>query len=666
MHKYKIYPAIAFLLIFSVGCVNEISVEKEEIIIGALLDVTGDWSSLGESSKMALSIAVKDINNYLEKANSGKRVKLVLGDTKGRPETALKMLKQVSQKGAKFVIGPQSSAEVKALKDYADENGIIIVSHGSTAHSLAYPDDHIFRFVTDDMNEGKAMAGLMLGVGIRAVIPIWRDDAGNNGLQIAIDKNFGSVGGKVLDGEKYPPDTKDFINVLEGLNSKASNAVKTYGKGNVGIYLAAFDEAAEIFSQAGKYEALSNLRWYGSNGAALSKAIIENEKAAEFAVKAGYPCPINAEGKSEKYLKIKSRVKAKLGREPEAYAIAAYDALWVIAKTYIAAGSEDFDTLKKEFVKTADSYIGTTGSTALNDAGDRDEWDYDLWTVQKEDGKFRWVVEERGEQEKQKSIDISKGIDKLQVESFVTDAVKLIEKEGEDCFDEFRKDNSKWKFDNTYLFVWRTDGIRMVYPPNTSREGMSVLELEDYNGKPLGKLFIDIALNEGEGWINYNWPKPGQPKPSPKLTFIKKASFKDTTYLVGSGYYIEDKIGVVINDIDKCNYIEPFKGIQLCDMLHPALFEENFDIGYSIAYVVIGPGKGIQGHLMKNPESFTILEGRGELSINNEVFEVNKGQVVYVPPMAIQSIKNTGNSDLTFFAIDYPRWKPENEIRLAR
>ena len=64
--------------------------------------------------------------------------------------------------------------------------------------------------------------------------------------------------------------------------------------------------------------------------------------------------------------------------------------------------------------------------------------------------------------------------------------------------------------------------------------------LVDVTGKPIGKLFIDIALSEkGEGWIDYQWPKPGETEPSTKQPFIKGVQSGEEVLLVGSGLYVE-------------------------------------------------------------------------------------------------------------------------------
>ena len=126
------------------------------------------------------------------------------------------------------------------------------------------------------------------------------------------------------------------------------------------------------------------------------------------------------------------------------------------------------------------------------------------------------------------------------VKQLVSEAVALIEENGESAFPDFREQGSKWLQGDDYVFVWQTDGIRRVYPPDVSGEGQNMTLLIDFNGKPIGQMFIDIALsNDEEGWIDYDWPKPNEAEPSTKKTFIKLAVYEGQKYLVGAGFYTD-------------------------------------------------------------------------------------------------------------------------------
>ena len=79
---------------------------------------------------------------------------------------------------------------------------------------------------------------------------------------------------------------------------------------------------------------------------------------------------------------------------------------------------------------------------------------------------------------------------------------------------------------------------RVKKGPELNGEGENMSTLIDATGKEIGRMFIEIALSEdGEGWIDYKWPKPGETEPSNKRTYIKVVTIDEQAFLVGSGFY---------------------------------------------------------------------------------------------------------------------------------
>jgi branched-chain amino acid transport system substrate-binding protein len=69
-----------------------------------------------------------------------------------------------------------------------------------------------------------------------------------------------------------------------------------------------------------------------------------------------------------------------------------YDAVWVVARAYVASGASlGIEDLKRAFMTAAASGYGATGWTVLNDAGDRKYGDFDFWAVQQAGGALRWT-----------------------------------------------------------------------------------------------------------------------------------------------------------------------------------------------------------------------------------------------------------------------------------
>jgi ABC-type branched-subunit amino acid transport system substrate-binding protein len=382
------------------------------ILIGALLPLTGTLSSFGESAEASLRLAVDDVNNQLAKSGSSSRVGLVIEDTKTDPNVAREKLMDLASKGIRIVIGPATSANVAAVKEYADENGILIVSSSSTAPSLAIPNDNVFRFVPDDTHQAEALSKKMWDEGTRVVIPIWRTDVFGNNLQSLLKEKFEKLGGKVVDGIGYDPPVGNFaaslhrINFivweqeLRSLTQKVNDAVKQYGADKVGVYIVAFDEIVPIMIQANRHEALQSVRWYGSDGSVQHEGLIKNIEAAEFAVKTNFLSPIYGVEASDSFKELEERIVEEIDRVPRSYAEVIYDEFWVAALTlsnYNGTHKDDMDSLREAFINTTNSYIGVTGRTELNDAGDKKYGSYDFWAIRplskdvNNKGSFEWT-----------------------------------------------------------------------------------------------------------------------------------------------------------------------------------------------------------------------------------------------------------------------------------
>jgi branched-chain amino acid transport system substrate-binding protein len=382
------------------------------ILIGALLPLTGTLSSFGESAEASLRLAVDDVNNQLAKSGSSSRVGLVIEDTKTDPNVAREKLMDLASKGIRIVIGPATSANVAAVKEYADENGILIVSSSSTAPSLAIPNDNVFRFVPDDTHQAEALAKKMWDEGTRVVIPIWRTDVFGNNLQSLLKEKFEKLGGKVVDGIGYDPPVGNFaaslhrINFivweqeLRSLTQKVNDAVKQYGADKVGVYIVAFDEIVPIMIQANRHEALQSVRWYGSDGSVQHEGLIKNIEAAEFAVKTNFLSPIYGVEASDSFKELEERIVEEIDRVPRSYAEVIYDEFWVAALTlsnYNGTHKDDIGSLREAFINTTNSYIGVTGRTELDDAGDKEYGSYDFWAIRplskdvNNKGSFEWT-----------------------------------------------------------------------------------------------------------------------------------------------------------------------------------------------------------------------------------------------------------------------------------
>ena len=74
-------------------------------------------------------------------------------------------------------------------------------------------------------------------------------------------------------------------------------------------------------------------------------------------------------------------------------------------------------------------------------------------------------------------------------------------------------------------------------PASPALVGKNLIDVSDKGtpGKPVFKEFVQLARSKGEGWIEYQWPKPGSTAAAKKTSYICRVPGKDL--LVGAGTY---------------------------------------------------------------------------------------------------------------------------------
>ena len=386
---------ISLLIVAAVGGGDDSSTSpspNQEIIVGGLFSLTGNWASLGVTSKAAMELAVEDANRFA--AGRGITFRADIRDTKLDPATALSAVQSLKAAGVQLVIGPQSSAELGAIRSYVNANPLIVVSQSSTAGSLAIAGDRIFRFTAADSLEGIASAALMWGDGVRAMIPVWRADAGNQGLHTATRRGFIARGGTVSSGVEYAANATSYAATVAALGVQVRQALATRPASEVGVYLAGFDEVADVFVAAAADPVLSSVRWYGADGIAQSGALLARPAAVAFAQQVGFPSALFGLDLAARgtWQPVAARIQQRAGMAPDAFALAVYDAVWVAALAYLASPADvSADSLASRFVQAAGTYHGTTGWATLNAAGDRQYADFDFWAIRPSGTGHAWT-----------------------------------------------------------------------------------------------------------------------------------------------------------------------------------------------------------------------------------------------------------------------------------
>jgi branched-chain amino acid transport system substrate-binding protein len=396
--KSAIILIILGAIVFACGCTGTANPSvteggMQENVVGVLLPLTGDSAQGGEACRVALEVAAEDINAYFLSIGSDHRVRLVVEDTATDPAVALEKVKALDKQGIRIVIGPGSSAELEAIRTYADEHGILIASTMSTAPSLAIAGDNVFRFVPPDTCQADAMARCLKEDGIAAIVPVWRGDIWGDELRNLTATAFETHNGTVLDGVRYTPGSKDYAGVTAALDREVGEAIATHGAEKVGVYAVTLEEVSAIMAAAAETKNLTQVTWYGCDGNTLLETLTVPGDAARFAAQTNFTAPTFWTTRaSASWTDTLQTIQGRLGRQPDGSGLASYDTLWIVALTETQTDSKDPSELKTALTGITSMFSGKLCSMVdLDEAGDRSAAHYGFWSVKADGDAYGWV-----------------------------------------------------------------------------------------------------------------------------------------------------------------------------------------------------------------------------------------------------------------------------------
>jgi len=151
---------------------------------------------------------------------------------------------------------------------------------------------------------------------------------------------------------------------------------------------------------------------------------------------------------------------------------------------------------------------------------------------------LRRAVEPEG-----REVIVGSGLYQMRMEPFfvveqVNDAADLLESRGEAGFDEIRDRSSGFRFLDAYIFVIDLDGNHVVNVGFPELEGTNTIDMVDATGKNIGRAMLERVANDGEGWVDYMWPRPGDERAAKKSSYVRGVEVDGRQLVVGAGIYV--------------------------------------------------------------------------------------------------------------------------------
>ena len=352
----------------------------EVIDVGVMLPSTGDLSVHGQDNSIGLHLGLTDFNSYLEKIGASWRMNLVFEDTQSDPIVALEKIQSLNSKGIKFVLGPESSAEIHHIKSYVDSNDMVLISPTSSSPSLAIADN-IFRMIPDDTQQGKVLALLLQEEGIKIVVPIYRADVWGDGIYKTTKNSFEALGGVMDEGIRYSPEAIAYSAEASMLSDRVYKYTSQYPTDKVAVLMIGFSETVHLLNFAASYDNLETVRWFGSDGSSNDSTLSDDPIASGFAQNINFVSPQFVTSTNEIYQHVNDYFIDFKGSSPNAYAFSSYDSIWVLGKTILETDSIDLLTVRDAIIDVASRHTGAIGTINLNEFGDFATPNYDLWSI---------------------------------------------------------------------------------------------------------------------------------------------------------------------------------------------------------------------------------------------------------------------------------------------
>lgn len=387
-----------FFIGFLTGCKKEDSQDipvSAEIRLGAIMDLTGDYSQEGKTGKAAIELALTSLNQRYASVALPIRFSCVFIDTQMDTMLTQKAAGDLYNQGIRLLVGgPGNSTELKSIAPFLNSKKMLALTCFSSTPSLSIPDDYIFRLITDDLVQADALVRMMVNDSVKAIIPIWRDDTYGNGLIEAVHQKFEQEGGILFPGVSYNPANPAFIAMMEEAATQIDQAVSIYGKSSVAILLITYQEASEFLRIASSLPTPGTIKWYGCDANFQKKTITADTAAARFAAKVRFLAPIMGIGTAGRLPvpaeNLTSQIFAVCDLTPDAYALSAYDAVQLYGLAFDLTRSSEPENIKTALPLVCGSYDYLGISRKLNEAGDLASANYIFWTVLPVLGGYTW------------------------------------------------------------------------------------------------------------------------------------------------------------------------------------------------------------------------------------------------------------------------------------
>ena len=186
---------VAGLLCLQVACAPKGQpASNQPIEIGVSAPLTGSLAVWGNNTLRGIQLAADEVN--AAGGVSGRKIELVVEDSRCEPEEAVKILRSfIEARHIQVVLGADCSADVLAMAPVAQDKQVVLFSTGASNPEISHAGDFVFRNWPSDALQGRLTARYARDIGgFRRAAILYVDNAYGQGLDDVFRREFEAMG----------------------------------------------------------------------------------------------------------------------------------------------------------------------------------------------------------------------------------------------------------------------------------------------------------------------------------------------------------------------------------------------------------------------------------------------------------------------------------------
>jgi branched-chain amino acid transport system substrate-binding protein len=327
-------------------------VAAEPYKVGAVLEVTGGLSFLGEPAKNTLTMIQKEVNDA--GGINGHPLDLIIYDTEGKPtQTVTLVQKLIKKDNVCAIVGPMSSGSALAAIPTIEEAQIPNIALGASMKIVEPPKKWVFNTVQTDTNAVSRIYAFMKKKGYKKVgLATVSNGFGDSGREQLL-KLAPEYGLKVVADEQFGEKDSDMTAQLVKIESSGAEAFVCWTVGPTEV----------VITKNWKQLAMK-IPLFQSHGAASEKFLEMAGKDAEGVI---FPAPKlivvdqipDSDPQKAILLKYKRDYEATYKQAVSKFGGNAYDAIMIVIDALKAVGPDRAKI--RDYVENLKNWIGVVG-----------------------------------------------------------------------------------------------------------------------------------------------------------------------------------------------------------------------------------------------------------------------------------------------------------------